>query len=250
MNIPFSLRPDYYSIVLTTPKTRRIACVAILAAVAGFLAGSAVAIGLYPGGQPWNRSARGYSFWHNTLSDLGKFVGEGRLADPVGSRVFDASLLVLTAGIGVLWVFLPVVLGGVRLARAARVLGLLSLVGGAGIALTPGDRYPTGHVIAIGLAAVPALLALTLTCICVLAPLARTAPATTARHRLAPRAYAAATVLLLALVLIHFGQYVACFWLGLAWTPAAPTMQKLAMMWALVWIAFSALRIGAAKTGA
>jgi len=133
-----------------------------------------------------------------------------------------------------MWLFLPNLLAG-RLGATTRLMGLLSLAGAVGIGLTPGDKYPVGHAVVIGMAAVPALGALVLTCV------------GTWRGREAfSRVYALATSAMLAVVLAHFSQYVAHFWMGMEWTPVAPAMQKIAIICGLVWVGWSGLLIGRA----
>lgn len=218
-------------------KLRRIAAALMLAAVAQFAVAAVMSAAHYTGGNDWEPNSRSYSFWLNTMSDLGKVDSVSGQVNP-WAPAYNVSLIVLAAAVGLLWWFLPRILGPRPLAMVVRVLGMISLAGSIGIGLTPGDRYFVAHTVANGLAAVPAVTALALTTWLIVTGAAAHGGA----RRFSP-AYAALTLLLLTALGIHFCQYVAHFWLGMDWPPAAPAMQKIAMISALVWISWSAVLV-------
>jgi hypothetical membrane protein len=112
----------------------------------GMVAAAALAITampLYPGGTALNRATRGYSFFHNSLSDLGRTVAWNGEANPGSLFLAAASLIFVLAGIACFVALLrtyrslPVT---DALARAAGAAVLLASVGLVGAALMPQDR--------------------------------------------------------------------------------------------------------------
>jgi hypothetical membrane protein len=213
-------------------KNRRftisLACLLIILSVVQFVIIWSVAMARYPGGNEWDHSAEGYSFWRNTFSDLGKTVTCAGRANPNLGGVFNLSLTAVMLGLAPLWLVLPRLFPTRRLlGRIVRVLGMLSILGMFGVGLVPGD-HSTLHAAFIGMAAVPGLAA------------AITALAAMFLCPRCPKAYVWFTLAFLATALVHFGQYVNHFWLGGPWTPAAPAAQKVAVLFGLAWMLVTA----------
>jgi hypothetical membrane protein len=110
---------------------------------------SGIAMLLYPGGTSRNPSARGYSFFHNSLSDLGSTVAWDGQANSRGATFFLAGAIILAlSGSGCLVALIRVYSSSriaSRLARAGGAAGLLTCAGLIGAALTPVDRSPALH---------------------------------------------------------------------------------------------------------
>jgi hypothetical protein len=118
--------------------------------LAGVLAGVAligIAMDLYPGGTAIDPHARGHSFWLNLLCDLTERSARNGVANPMGSRVARAGMLVVSLALGVHWSILPVFMRGpsgapnigwigriVRVAGVVQVLALIAVPFGTGIA--------------------------------------------------------------------------------------------------------------------
>ena len=202
----------------------RLACVLVLLAVAQFVVVQGIAIARYPGGHEWDKNAPGHSFWRNTLSDLGRTVTIAGQINPMSipSRVSTVLLLLST---GVVWMILPRLFPQrPRLGWLVRGLGLLSLGGMVALGFTPADQFPFAHAAANGTASVPGLTAYLFACWGMF------------RSRTCPYLLIVVSLIFLLLAIIHFGQYVAHFWLGYAWTPQAPAVQRLAFLAGLAWM--------------
>ncbi|MBN1943305.1 MAG: hypothetical protein JW849_08430 [Phycisphaerae bacterium] len=206
----------------------RSACSLVLLAVGQLIVVQGVAMAQYPGGHEWNRQAPGHNFWRNTLCDLGKTAATNGQPNPM-SLASRVSVMTLFLSFGPLWLILPRLFPDRRrIGLLVRVLGMLSLGGMMGIGLTPTDQYPSAHAVANGLASVPGLAAYLLACWAMFF------------SKYCPRILTAVSLVLLALGLIHFGQYVAHFWLGRAWTPEAPAVQRLAFLAGIAWMVLTA----------
>ncbi len=194
----------------------------VLLAAAQFVAVAGAGMIAYPGGNEFDSASQGYAFWFNTLSDLGKSVATGGRHNELWALSYNLSLVAVMLALAPLWLSVPgMVRRGRKAAVAAAALGMASAVGGAMVGALPSGKG-CGHAVAIGLASMPGLLAL----------------AIAASLMLSNRFYLPGVLgmLLLAAGLVHFGQYVAHFWLGGGWTPAAPATQKVAAMIALAWM--------------
>jgi hypothetical protein len=224
-----------------TPRTSkvlvRLACSLVLLAVGQFIVIQGIAMTRYPGGHDWDRQAKGYDFWHNTLSDLGKTAAYNGQPNPM-SRASRVSATALLLSIGLLWLVLPRLFPHRRrLGLFVRVLGMLSLGGIIGLGFTPADKYHVGHAVANGFAAVPGLAAYLLVCWgMVFSKNTKNAK----NSKRCPRFLPITSLVFLVVAMVHFGQYVAHFWLGFAWTPAAPAVQRLAFLTGLAWITLAA----------
>jgi hypothetical protein len=128
----------------------RLAAVAILIAVAGFVALVVPAMREYPGGTVWDPTTRGSDFWLNYLSDLQRTVAINGQPNPTGARYARAAILLLAAGLGPLWWLLGRLFPErVRLGHVVRACGVLSVLGAVAAGFLPSDRFADGHTVAI-----------------------------------------------------------------------------------------------------
>jgi hypothetical protein len=115
-------------------------------ALAAALEGMAMLV--YPGGTPLRSETRGYSFFQNSLSDLGSTVARNGEANP-GYLIHIAAALILVVAGGATYGALIRVYESApvtrRLARAAGALVLLAAAGLLGAALTPPDLHAAFH---------------------------------------------------------------------------------------------------------
>ena len=106
------------------------------------------AIGFYPGGTYRDRSLHGYSFFGNSLSDLGSGVAWNGQTNETAAICFAASGIALAlAGVLCLLQLPRRFQSGTskRLIRAAVVIGLLACAGLTAAVVTPEDRSPMLH---------------------------------------------------------------------------------------------------------
>lgn len=121
----------------------------------------AAAMLVYPGGTPLESNAPGYSFFGNYLSDLGRSVAWSGVPNPLGSILFNTSLMVLGLATIPFFLFLPLhVPDRAPALWCAAGFGLLSSLGLIGVGLTPYDKYLNEHLTALFLWIVPFLAAL------------------------------------------------------------------------------------------
>lgn len=114
--------------------------------VAAVLTGMAMT--LYPGGTFLRPATRGYSFFQNSLSDLGSTVAWSGQANPGSLFHLAASAILVLAGCAFFVTLVRVYSSSLITRRLARAAGAVVLVAGAalvGAALTPQDRYPALH---------------------------------------------------------------------------------------------------------
>ncbi len=118
---------------------------------AGFAATLAViAMLIYPGGTLRDHTTRGYSFFHNFLSDLGSTVTFSGQPNSLGALLFVASLAILVLGLGASLAGLVRLFTGDpatrNLARAAGAVGALVCASFLGVAMTPENRFLALHI--------------------------------------------------------------------------------------------------------
>jgi hypothetical protein len=123
--------------------------------IAGAMAIGSIGFGvasllLYPGGTYLDRSARGYSFFHNLLSDAGMTVAFSGQPNPVGSMFATfASVLAAAAVIGCAAGLVGVYCSSRaqrRASRTAAALLVMSCVGWVGAVFSPPNRSPLLHM--------------------------------------------------------------------------------------------------------
>ncbi len=210
----------------------RVGCVIAMAGVVQFIVCGLIAMRLYPGGNEFEPERVGYSFWQNSLSDLGREVAHNGQANPVGSKTFNISMAATNVCLAAMWMILPGLFASQRRnGLAVRILGGTYAAGMVAVAATPTDTMHWWHMSYIGVMAVAGVTGLMLCC------------AGMARERSLPKQYALGTMVVLALGSLHFLQYAYHFWFGGPWTPMAPLVQKLLLLCSLAWIVVLAAKI-------
>jgi hypothetical protein len=117
--------------------------------IAWFVIATTGAMLLYPGGTYLERSAHGYSFFGNFLSDLGMLVAWGGQPNHTGALVFIPSELLLAITLVLFFralvsLYSP---GPPRaLAIAAGITGLICCLGFIAAAVLPPDRFLGSHI--------------------------------------------------------------------------------------------------------
>jgi hypothetical membrane protein len=105
---------------------------------------------LYPGGTRRDPLTVGYRFFQNFLSDLGNTVTFSGQSNRVSSILaLTVCGLVLPAVLGCTLAFVRLYSSsrnGRRIARAAAILAVISCIGMAGVAMSPGNLSLTRHV--------------------------------------------------------------------------------------------------------
>ena len=115
-----------------------------------FLIFSTIAMFNYSGGTSWNKSAEGYTFWHNVMSDLGRTVSYSGISNTISSTIFNNSLIFF--GISIIIIYLSM---GKRLLLTDKfiffitIFGIISGIGIIGVGLTPDDILSDEHMIAV-----------------------------------------------------------------------------------------------------
>lgn len=133
----------------------------VLASIAAFVLGMAIAMSSYPGGTWCDRGAAGHDFVRNFFCDLLHDVSLDGRPNPLGAAAARAAMLALLAGaLGAFWLAPRSAAAHPRLALAIRASGLLCALGGVGVALTPSNHHPKLHTVSVFAAAGPGLLAL------------------------------------------------------------------------------------------
>lgn len=203
----------------------RTVCLCVWLGLGQFVIVTSIAMARYPGGQPWDIAAPGYSFWHNTLSDLGKNVALNGQPNAMSSFMLVSGGLAALSSM-TLWLILPSIFGCSRaVSRSVWLLGVIS-VGGMALALcTPGDRMAQVHGLGVFIGSVPALAAL-----CLIAK-------QMIRRRTCPRLLAFATMFLIAMAGANLVFFATHFWLAREWMPLDPLAEKLVAIYVLAWIA-------------
>lgn len=202
----------------------RAVCLCIWLGLGQFVIVTLIAMVRYPGGQPWDTDAPGYSFWHNTLSDLGKNVALN------GEPNAMSNFMLLSGGLAALismtlWLVLPWIFAcSSAMRRSVWILGVFSVAGMALALCTPGDSIAQMHGLGVFMGAVPALVALSLIA------------GQMIRRRTCPRLLAFATMLLIATAGANLVLFATHFWLAREWAPIDPLAEKLVAIYVLGWI--------------
>lgn len=206
-------------------RLHRVAYLVALVGICQFSIFGFVAMLCYPGGTPFDSDTSGYCFWSNTLSDLGREVSISGQPNRTGALVFRASLATATVlGAGI-WLALPGMFRSRRrLGLAVRVAGGTYVAAMIATALTPTDTAYFWHMSAIGLMGVAGIAGLLLSSVGVVL------------ERRKVNAFIVLSTVVGVLAAVHFYQYANHFWFDGPWTPAAPAVQKLLTIGAIIWI--------------
>ncbi|MHA1257946.1 MAG: hypothetical protein ACTSPS_20380 [Promethearchaeota archaeon] len=112
-----------------------------------------LAMVFYPGGTPTNPNTRGYTFWENFLSDLGRtkaHSGEDNMASMI---LYNMAVIIW--GVSLIPFFLALRLlfteGKIekRLSTIGSCLGVIAAIGLIGIGLAPSDILGGPHIISV-----------------------------------------------------------------------------------------------------
>jgi hypothetical protein len=126
--------------------TTRRAALATLLCLLGFVAFSAGAMALYPGGTFLDRSKVGQSFLGNFFCDFTQPVSLSGVANPVGSRLAQCGMLFFAGALwGLFWVLPAHFAPGRRLQNWVLGLGTLSVFTFVAVPLTPSEHYGGLH---------------------------------------------------------------------------------------------------------
>ena len=205
---------------------KRLGSAAVVLGALQFTVLAGAAMWHYAGGTEWNKTASSHCFWTNTFSDLGRNVTHAGRDNSLSAALYRTAMVLLVSSFVPLWLLLPTAIPNLRrTGRIMQVLGLLAIAGMVAVPLTPSDTLHHAHMVAIGVASVPALAAMSLFLIGAFV------------DSLCPRWLAWATAVMSALTLVHFGQYAYHFWGGGPWTPACPAVQKIFTICVLAWLA-------------
>jgi len=107
-----------------------------------------IAMTLYPGGTFFHRAGHGYSFFQNSLSDLGSTVAWNGQTNPGSLFHLGACIVLVMAGCTGLLALVAVYSSSLRTRGLTRAAGIAVVVAGValvGAAVTPQDRQPELH---------------------------------------------------------------------------------------------------------
>jgi hypothetical protein len=143
----------------------RAACWTVFGGLTLFAFAMGGAIGAYPGGTQFDRTARGFSFWSNFWCDALRNPSLNGALNARGARCATLALWALGLGLLPYWRLLAAVAVGpptplaLRFRRLIRGLGKLGTLGMMGVALVPSDRFPLLHAVFVSVAAPSGILA-------------------------------------------------------------------------------------------
>jgi hypothetical protein len=208
----------------------RLAAHALLISIGLFIALAAASMLTYPGGSWLDLHATRHDLLRNFLCDLLGPVAINGQPNPVGSAAMIAAMVILAAGLGILWWALPALFPSTALGRAIRVCGTLSLVGLVAVPLTPPTVSYQLHAAAAFAGGAPGIFAW-LFCLVGLG------------SRRATRALAIFGALALVLVAIGFALYVHQTFFGGGPTILLPASHRIATLFFLGWLVAVALQL-------
>ena len=172
----------------------------------------------YGGGTSWNKSAEGYTFWHNVLSDLGRTISYSGLPNNVSSPMFNLALSFF--GICIIVIYLSMGKDFLRpywLMLAILIGGIISGTGVVIIGFAPDDVLPDYHMLGVWMWALPLFSVLLLFII------------NAVINRIYDN-YFFLTCTLAAVLFIHIGQGIT----GL-WSPIVAATQKIVVYFNIIW---------------
>ena len=121
-----------------------------------FVLFSTIAMFFYGGGTSWDKSAEGYTFWHNVLSDLGRTISYSGVPNTVSSPMFNVALsffgiciIVIYLSMGKIylrpyWLMLTIIIGGIISGTGIIIIGL-----------APDDILSNYHMLGVWMWALP-----------------------------------------------------------------------------------------------
>ncbi len=134
----------------------------VLVCIGAFVIGIALSMLAYPGGTWWAPTRQGHAFLENFLCDLLHDPALNRKTNGFGASMAKVAMLALIVGIGVFWSMSARWLRSQRIARLVSKLGVFGTLPLAMVPITPSNRYPTLHTVAVLLGGLPALTAFVL----------------------------------------------------------------------------------------
>ena len=203
----------------------RVRCILVLVTLCAFVILIAAAAIVYPGGNHFDRTYPRHHFWHNFLCDLLRQQSIGGGSNILGARLATLAMLALVVFMALYWTLSPALMPShLALGRACVVAGLFSSAGLMAVALTPSDRLPTLHTLAIVLATAPGLVA----------------GLAVVFGRLAEPGTGNALIVLGALMLVAVAATSALFvvhtWFNGGFGRALPAMQRVAAILTVLWV--------------
>ena len=193
-----------------------------------FVIFSTIAMFFYGGGTSWNKSAEGYTFWHNVLSDLGRTVSYSGLPNNISSPMFNLALSFF--GICIIVIYLSMGKDFLRpywLMLAILIGGIISGTGVVIIGFAPDDVLPDYHMLGVWMWALPLFAVLFLFII------------NAVINRIYDNFFFL-TSTLAAVLFIHIGQGVT----GL-WSPIVAATQKIVVYFNIIWYLWICRKISA-----
>ncbi|MBD3342159.1 MAG: hypothetical protein GF353_23865 [Candidatus Lokiarchaeota archaeon] len=104
----------------------------------------------FAGGTKDNPNLRGYTFWFNTLSDLGRVTAYSGRANLISMILFSIAYLTIAIAMIPFYLAFPYLFEnttyGKRLTKLGGFLGIVSSVGFIGVVLTPADILYAPHM--------------------------------------------------------------------------------------------------------
>ena len=114
-----------------------------------FLIFSTIAMFNYSGGTSWNKSAEGYTFWHNVMSDLGRTVSYSGISNTFSSTIFNSSLIFFGISIIIIYLSIRSLVLTDKFIFFITIIGIISGIGIIGVGFTPDDILSDEHIIAV-----------------------------------------------------------------------------------------------------
>ena len=183
-----------------------------------FVIFSTIAMFFYGGGTSWNKSAEGYTFWHNVLSDLGRTVSYSGLPNNVSSPMFNLALSFF--GICIIVIYLSMGKDFLRPYWLMLVILIGGIISGTGVVIigfAPDDVLSDYHMLGVWMWALPLFAVLLFFII------------NAVINRIYDKFFFL-TCTLAAVLFIHIGQGV----IGL-WSPIVAATQKIVVYFNIIW---------------
>jgi hypothetical protein len=121
-----------------------------------FVIFSTIAMFFYGGGTSWDKSAEGYTFWHNVLSDLGRTISYSGVPNTVSSPMFNVALSFF--GICIIIIYLSMGKNFLRPYWLMLIILIGGIISGTGIVIigfAPDDILSNYHMLGVWMWALP-----------------------------------------------------------------------------------------------